>query len=45
MRKIYFEPEIEIRKFLMNESVCTDLSTPSVDKDLNDDDEYDYFGN
>lgn len=45
MRRQYVEPVIEIRKYLMDESVCTDLSTPSVDKDLNDDDEYDYFGN
>ena len=46
MRKAYFEPEIEVRKYsLITDEVQTfELSKPGTDKDLHDDDEYDYFG-
>jgi len=46
MLKMYTEPELEVRKYSVTESVFTD-SDPSGnnDNDLNNDDEYDYFGN
>ncbi|MBQ9530431.1 MAG: hypothetical protein IJR70_00010 [Eubacterium sp.] len=45
MRKVYSEPELEIRKYIITEDICTDPSDPDKDKDLHDEDEYDYFGN
>ena len=45
MKKLYFEPEIEIRKYNLLEDVCTSPSNPDDDKDLHDEDEYNYFGN
>ena len=44
MRKFYTEPEIELRKYLVSEDICTSPSNPDGDKDLHDEDEYDYFG-
>ena len=45
MDKKYSEPVVEIRKYLFSEDVCTNPSDPETDKDLHDEDEYDYFGN
>jgi hypothetical protein len=44
MRKFYSEPELEIRKYIVSEDVCTNPSNPDDNKDLHDEDEYDYFG-
>lgn len=46
MRK-YLEPEIEIRKYaLATDKVFTDSDpSGSNDNNLNNDDDYDYFGN
>ena len=45
MRKLYSEPELEIRKYSVIEDICTNPSDPETNKDLHDEDEYDYFGN
>jgi len=45
MRKIYTEPEAEIRKYSFAEDICTNPSDPDNNGDLHDEDEYDYFGN
>ena len=45
MSKQYSEPIVEIRKYILSEDVCTNPSNPDDDKDLHDEDEYDYFGN
>ncbi len=44
MLKYYSEPVVEIRKYSIAEDVSTDPSNPDQDKNLHDDDEYDYFG-
>ncbi len=45
--KKYTEPEIEIRKYAVSAGNVFTESDPSGnnDNDLNNDDEYDYFGN
>ena len=44
MKKFYSEPEVELRKYVFTEDVCTNPSNPDTGGDLHDDDEYDYFG-
>ena len=46
MKKIYSEPELEIREYtLFKGEIFTDPSFPEGDNhDLGDDDEYDIFG-
>jgi hypothetical protein len=44
MKKFYSEPVIEMRKYVLSNDVCATLSDPDNDKDLHDEDEYDYFG-
>ncbi|MBR3148868.1 MAG: hypothetical protein IKF64_01760 [Eubacterium sp.] len=46
MSKYYTEPVIELHKYRPASDVFTDSNPSSTDdNDLNDDDEYNYFGN
>lgn len=50
MRKFYLEPELEIRKFAIIQGKVLTTSTPETggnnkDNTLNDDDEFNIFGN